>query len=93
MMNAPFPDLRREHRAKPVQSEPYCLMANIDATLEQQIFYLSQRQWIADVHHHRETDRRRRTVETAEEIAHRRKLQNTTPGSNQFAQTTPKRGL
>jgi hypothetical protein len=42
MMNAPLPDLRGEHRSEPIPPEPHRLMANIDTTLEQQIFYLSQ---------------------------------------------------
>jgi hypothetical protein len=31
-------------------------MADIDAPLEQQIFYLLQRQRVTDIHHHREAD-------------------------------------
>jgi hypothetical protein len=42
MMNASFPDLRREHRTEPIPPEPNRLMANIDATFEQQIFNLPQ---------------------------------------------------
>ncbi len=30
---------------------PHRLMANIDAALEQNIFYLPKRQWTTDVHH------------------------------------------
>ncbi len=56
MMNAPLPDLRGEHRTEPIPPEPHRLMANIDTTLEQQVFYLSQGQRITDVHHHREAD-------------------------------------
>ncbi len=56
MMNAPLQDLRGEHRTEPIPLEPHRLMANIDTTLEQQIFYLSQGQRVTDVHHHREAD-------------------------------------
>ncbi len=56
MMNASLPDLRGEHRTEPIPPEPHRLMANIDTTLEQQVFYLSQGQRKADVHHHREAD-------------------------------------
>jgi hypothetical protein len=38
------------------------------------ILDLSQRQWIADIHHHREADDLGRTVEITEGIAHRRRL-------------------
>ncbi len=46
MMNAPLPDLRGEHRTKPVPPKPHGFMADIDTALEQQIFYLSQGQRI-----------------------------------------------
>ncbi len=46
MMNASFPYLSGKHRTEPVPPEPYRLMANIEATLEQNIFYLSKRQRI-----------------------------------------------
>ena len=36
--------------------EPYRLVADINATLKQQILDLSQRQRIADIRHHREAD-------------------------------------
>jgi hypothetical protein len=41
-MNAPFPDFRSEHRTKSVPPEPHRFVADIDATLEQKIFYLPQ---------------------------------------------------
>ena len=65
---------RFEHRTEAIPPEPYCLVADVDAPLEQNILELSQRQRIADVHHHREPDHLRRTVEIAEGIAHRRRL-------------------
>ena len=79
MMNALFPDLRGEHRTEPVPPETYCLMADIDATLKQQILNLSQRKRIPDVHHHREANYLRRTVEITEGILHRCKLRNAAP--------------
>jgi hypothetical protein len=56
MMNAPLPDLRGEHRTEPVPPEPYRFVADIDASLEQQIFDLPQRERIPEVHHHCEAD-------------------------------------
>jgi len=56
MMHAPLADLCREHRTEPVPPEPHGFVADIDAALGQQIFDLPQRQWIADLHHHREAD-------------------------------------
>ena len=80
VMNASFPDLAGEHRTETVPPEPYRLMANIDATLEQNIFYLPKRQRIADIHHHREVDHLGRAVEITEWIAHCRRLRNLTRG-------------
>jgi hypothetical protein len=51
-------------------------VADVDSALEQEIFYLSQRQRITDVHHHREADHLGRRVEITEWIAHRRRLRN-----------------
>ena len=39
-------------------------------------YNLAQRQWIADVHHHREADYLRRTVEITEGLVHHRRLRN-----------------
>jgi len=78
-MNASFPDLRREHRTKPVPPEPHCFVADIDAPLEQEILDLSQRKRITDVHHHRGADHLGRTVEITEGILHPRRLRNATP--------------
>ena len=43
MMNPPFPDLGGEHRAEPVPPKPHRLMADVDATLMQQVLYLPKR--------------------------------------------------
>ena len=51
-------------------------MANIDAPLDQEIFYLPQGQRIADVHHHHETNHIGRTVEITEGIVHPGRLRN-----------------
>ncbi len=42
MMNASFPDLRGQHRTEPVPPEPDRLVADINATFEQEIFDLPQ---------------------------------------------------
>ena len=49
-------------------------MADVDATFEQDIFDLAERQRVTDVHHHRKTDDLGRTVETAERISHPKRL-------------------
>ncbi len=46
MNNAPFPDLRSEHRTEPVPPEANRPVANVDAALEQQILDLTERQRI-----------------------------------------------
>jgi len=49
LLDTPLPNLRGEHRTKPVPPETYCLVADIDAAFKQQVFDLPQRQRIADV--------------------------------------------
>jgi phage terminase large subunit-like protein len=73
-MKASFPDLVGEHRTETVPPEPHCLVTDVEAPLEEQIFDLSQRQRIAKIHHHREADDLGRTVEVSEGTAHRRRL-------------------
>jgi len=73
-MNPTLPDLRCKQRTEPVPPEPYRLVADVDAPLEQNILDLSQRQRIADIHHHHEADHLGRAVEITEGIAHRRRL-------------------
>ena len=63
MMNTLLSDLRGEHRTKPVPQEPNSILADINATLKQQIFDLSKRERITDVHHHREADHLGRAIE------------------------------
>ena len=43
--NPPLPDLRCEHRAKPVPPKPDGLMADVDPALGQEIFDVSKRQY------------------------------------------------
>ena len=74
MMKASFSDRGRKHRTEPVPPKPYRLVADVDAPLEQNILDLSQRQRIADIHHHREPDHLGRAVEITEGIAHRPRL-------------------
>jgi hypothetical protein len=45
-------------------------MADVDAAFMEQIFDLPQRQWKADMHHDREADDLRRSLEIAEWISH-----------------------
>ena len=59
---------------RPVPPEPDGLMADIDATLGQQILDVAQRQRVSHVHHHDQTDDLRRAVEIAERVAHGLKL-------------------
>jgi hypothetical protein len=56
MLNAALSDFSGKDRAESIPPEPHRLVADIDATLEEQILDLPKRQRIADVHHHRETD-------------------------------------
>jgi hypothetical protein len=70
MLKAPLLDLRSEHRAEPVPPEPHRLVADLDAALEQQVLDLAKRQRVPNLHHHRQADHLRRTVEIAEGIVH-----------------------
>jgi len=74
VMNASFPDLHGEHRTETVPPETHSLVADIDATLKQQVLDLAQRQRISNIHHHRQTDDLGRTVEIAEGVFHPRRL-------------------
>ena len=73
-MNTAFPDLRGKHWTKAVSPVPHGLMADVDAALTQKIFDLSQRYGVADIHHYREADNLRRTVEITKGIVHHRRL-------------------
>ena len=55
-LNSALPDLRREYRTEPVPPKPHRLMADVNATFEQNVLDLAQRQRIADLHHHRQAD-------------------------------------
>jgi hypothetical protein len=55
-MKASFPDLVGEHRTETVPPEPHCPVTDVETPLEEQILDLSQRQRLADIHHHREAD-------------------------------------
>ncbi len=76
MINAPLPDLCGEHWPKPVSPQTHRLVADVDATFEQNVFNLAQRQRIADVQHHREANDLGRAVEITAGISHRLKLRN-----------------
>ena len=79
-----FDPLRRSTRRRlisPANSGPKrfhqdrtVFMGDVDTALAWQIFDLSQRQRVADIHHHREADDLGRTVEVAERISHLAKL-------------------
>ena len=59
----PLPsDISCEKWAEAVPPQPYCLMANIDPTLEEQILYIPQRERIAHIHHHDGADHLGRLV-------------------------------
>ena len=45
-----------EHRTKPVPPKSNRLVADIDATLVQQILNISKRKWKPNIHHHRQAD-------------------------------------
>ena len=60
----------------PKRFHPHRLVADVDATFEQNVFNLAQRKRIAEVQHHREANDLRRAVEITEGISHRLRLRN-----------------
>ena len=57
-------DVAGEHRAEPVPPQAHRPVANVDATLEQQILYIAQRKAEPDLHHHHEADHLGRRIQT-----------------------------
>jgi len=47
-------DLGSEDWSDAGPPDAYCLMADVDPTLVEQILDLSKRQWKTDIHHHRQ---------------------------------------
>ena len=54
--NTLLSDLGRKHRPEPVPPQPHRFMADVDATLRQQVLDVAQGQWVADIHHYHEAD-------------------------------------
>ena len=75
-MNAACPELGCKQGTKAVPPVPHRLITNVDATFEQNVFDLAQRQRIADIQHHREANDLGRTVEITAGISHRLRLRN-----------------
>jgi hypothetical protein len=65
-------------------------VADIDATFKQQIFDLPQRKRIPDVHHHREADYLRRTIEYRNGFCIAGSYGTSNPGSSRFGLKKPK---
>ena len=63
--NALAPNVTCKQRAEPIPPHPHRLMANVDPTLEQQVFDIAQRQREPHVHHHHQADHFGRGVEVA----------------------------
>ena len=63
----PLPsDIGRKHWSEPVPPKPHGLVADVDPTLEKQVFDISQRQGKPHIHHHDQADDLGRRVEIAE---------------------------
>ena len=56
MSNAPYSDLRGEHRAEPVPSKTHRFVADVDAALVQQVFDIAKGEREPDIHHHGQAD-------------------------------------
>ncbi len=84
MMYASFPDRGGEHWAEPIAPVTNRLVADIDAPLEQDIFYLTKRQRIADIHHNHEADYLGRSIEITEGISHPTTLRKALSALKQF---------
>ena len=65
VLNPISSDLGGEHRAEPVPPEPKRFVADIDATLMQQILDVAKGKRKPDVHHHRQADHLKAGFEVA----------------------------
>jgi len=66
----PFPsDIGRKHRAKSVPPEPHGLVANVDPSLVQQVFYIPPRKRKPNIQHHRQKNDLGAAVEVLERVA------------------------
>jgi len=43
MLDTPLPDFGGEHRSEPIPSQTHCLVADVDAPFEENVFDLPQR--------------------------------------------------
>ena len=68
VLNPLAADLSGEHRAEPVPPEPDGLMADVDAPLEQEVFDVSEGDWVSDLHRDDEPDDFQRAVERAKRV-------------------------
>ena len=55
-----------KHRAEPIPPETHGLVANVDATLEQEVLDVTQRQRETDIHQYDQVDYLGRRIETTE---------------------------
>ena len=78
--------LSSEHRAKSVPPVPNRFVADVDATLVQQILNISQRQWKANVHHDHQANDLRAALKGLERVFfhHASRLQNHPARLNQL---------
>jgi hypothetical protein len=51
-----FPDLSRKNRLEPVPSRQHRIMHDVDAAFVEQTLHIPQRQRVANMQHHHETD-------------------------------------
>ena len=83
-LNPALADLGCKQRTEAVPPVPHGIVADVDATLGQQVFDLSQRQRVADIQHHRAADYLRRTVEITKRSVPRRRLRDLLFSSRTF---------
>jgi len=92
VLNVPFSDLHSKHRVKTVPSEPYRLVADINASFKQKILNLPQRQRIPDIHHHRQADNLGRRMEITECFFHPQRLRLATVSLKPFGSDNARQG-
>lgn len=89
----PLPaDLYGKHRPEAVPPKPRRLIADIDATLGQQVLHVPQRQRVLHIHHDHRPDNLRRAVEVAERVSrfgHTATLGREQASANRFGLTEP----
>jgi len=87
LLDTPFTDFGGEYRPKPVPPKPNRFVANVNATFMQQVFDISKRKWIPNIHHHGQPNDLGASLKISKwrRFCHEEKLENLTKRLNLFS--------